>query len=88
MLRGYRAVLKGDRLEWTEAPPPEAGNGGVPVVVIVLEEAGSAVLSQGEQMAAALARLAEAGGITSFGDPVAWQRGIREDRPLYGRDES
>ncbi len=87
MLQGYRAVLRGDRLEWSEAAPPEAGNGGVPVVVIVLEEADLAVLSHGEQMAAALARLAEAGGVTSFGDPLVWQREIREDRPLYGRDE-
>ena len=35
MLHGYRAVLKGDRLEWMEAPP-NVRNGGVPVYVFVI----------------------------------------------------
>lgn len=26
------------------------------------------------------------GGITSIQDPVEWQKAVREDRPLYGRD--
>lgn len=26
------------------------------------------------------------GGITSIQDPVKWQKAVREDRPLYGRD--
>ena len=29
---------------------------------------------------------AAAGGITSIQDPVEWQKAVREDRPLYGRD--
>ena len=36
---------------------------------------------------AALERIARRGGIPSIPDPVAWQREIREDRPLPGRPE-
>ena len=30
---------------------------------------------------------AERGGITSIEDPLKWQQEVREDKPLYGRDE-
>lgn len=35
----------------------------------------------------ALEDLAALGGIKSIPDPVAWQREMRKDRPLGGRDE-
>ena len=35
----------------------------------------------------ALEELAMAGGIASIPDPSAWQRDIREDRPLPGRED-
>jgi hypothetical protein len=35
----------------------------------------------------ALEELARAGGIASIPDPAAWQREIREDRPLPGRED-
>ena len=35
----------------------------------------------------ALRRLAARGGIRSIPDPVAWQREMRKDRPLPGREE-
>lgn len=38
-------------------------------------------------MAAVLSQLAAAGGIRSIPDPLAWQREIRQDRPLPGRDD-
>ena len=88
MLTAYRAMLKGDRLEWAEAAPPDVGNGGLPVVVVVLKESEPEALSRGDQMAAALTALAELGGVASITDPLVWQRELREDRPLYGRDES
>ena len=37
--------------------------------------------------AEALRKLSEQGGFKSIPDPVAWQREIRKDRPLAGRDE-
>jgi len=38
-------------------------------------------------MATALAAIADAGGLSEFGDPTDWQREIRVDRALPGRDE-
>lgn len=35
----------------------------------------------------ALRRIAARGGIRSIPDPVAWQREMRQDRPLPGREE-
>ncbi|MBC7891358.1 MAG: hypothetical protein H7Y12_04020 [Sphingobacteriaceae bacterium] len=35
----------------------------------------------------ALRRIRDAGGIPSIPDPSAWQREIRKDKPLYGREE-
>lgn len=34
-----------------------------------------------------LKRIAERGGVTSFGDASEWQRQTREDRPLADREE-
>ena len=39
-----------------------------------------------EEAQAALRRLQELGTFKHVADPVAWQRAIRKDRPLPGRD--
>ena len=39
-----------------------------------------------EEMIAALRYLSDAGTFREITDPVAWQREIRKDRPLPGRD--
>lgn len=41
---------------------------------------------RGERMAAALAKLAKSSGLRAIKDPVLWQREMREDRSLPGRD--
>ena len=40
----------------------------------------------GTKMAAALEKLAASRAVASIEDPVAWQREVRRDRPLPGRD--
>ncbi len=86
----YRAVLKGNRLEWREEIPPEiAGEREVPVDVTILRDERFSVSragNTGERMAAALEKLAASQAVTSIEDPVAWQREVRRDRPLPGRD--
>jgi hypothetical protein len=65
MLRTYRAILRGDRLEWTgEGPKNAPGNQGVEVLVTILPEERSppSQENRGAAMAAALRRLADAGG--------------------------
>ncbi|HKH43827.1 MAG TPA: hypothetical protein VKM72_04100 [Thermoanaerobaculia bacterium] len=86
----YRAVLKGNRLEWRgEAPPEIDRDRAVPVdVTIVRDErfSSSRAAHAGERMAAALENLAASQAVASIEDPVAWQREVRRDRPLPGRD--
>ena len=79
----YTAVLRDGRLEWEgDAPALPAGT-RVRVTVAELPPTPpvNAALS-------ALERIAARGGATEFPhDLVAWQREIRQDRPLPGRDE-
>lgn len=44
--------------------------------------------NNGAKMAKLMAKMAKKGGIKSIPDPAAWQREIRKDRILPGRDES
>ncbi len=86
----YRAVLKGDHLEWRDEVPPEISmERAIPVdVTISRDERFSATRAAdaGPRMAAALEKLVASRGGASIEDPVAWQREVRRDRPLPGRD--
>jgi hypothetical protein len=86
----YRATLRGDRLEWQgEAPPEVARERAVPVDVTILRDkrlSASRAAKTGERMAAALEKLADSQAVASIEDPGAWQREVRRDRPLPGRD--
>ena len=42
--------------------------------------------SQGERMAAVLQRMADRNALSHIDDPAAWQREIRKDRSLPGRE--
>jgi hypothetical protein len=55
------------------------------VLVTVLEEETERE-GRGQRMADALTKLAESGTFSGVEDPVAWQREVRDDRPLPGRD--
>ena len=82
----YKAILRGDHVEWL-GPAPET-NGGIAVQITVIEEpTPTDAAARGQAMAAALQKIADAGGVPSIPDPVAWQREIRRDRPLPGRDD-
>lgn len=88
MLRTYRAILKGDRLEWSgDAPARLDRQLAVAVHVTLLEEPGEARigLEQGQRMAAALDQLAAIHAVKELEDPAGWEREIRRDRPLPDR---
>jgi hypothetical protein len=85
MLPTYKAILKGDRVEWIGAAPDT--NGGVPVEITVLKEATAADLeARRQRVRATLEALASRNPFAEVDDPVAWQREMRTDRPLPGRD--
>jgi hypothetical protein len=86
-MQTFRAILKGNRLEWTESPPTDL-DAEQPVEVKILDTPGDVdATTQGQRMAKALERLATANAFAHIKDPVAWQREVRKDRSLPGRDE-
>lgn len=88
MSNAYKANLVGNRLEWVdEAPHLPIGSASTPVLVTILPPAELTTKEMRRRRVAALERIAARGGIQSIPDPVAWQREMREDRPLRGRDD-
>jgi hypothetical protein len=89
MSHTYQAILRGDRLEWRDAPPKDlVPEQPVAVHVTILDQADQAVQPSrtGQQMAAILGQLAHSQALAGIADPVAWQRMVREDRELPDRD--
>jgi hypothetical protein len=84
MSESYRALLKGDHLEWTDVVPDDLAS-EQPVEVIILDEP-DRMADRRRRMAEALENLAASDAFSEISDPVEWQREIRKDRPLPGRD--
>jgi hypothetical protein len=82
----FLGTLRGNEIEWTGPSPADdhLSNEGRSVVVTLLSP--KQQTGQGKRMAAALERLALAGGCRSIPDPIAWERAQREDRDLPGRE--
>jgi hypothetical protein len=89
MTRTYKAILRGNRLEWAgEAPEPDHSKQAVEVYVTILpsSDASPTPASDGKSMAEALKRLAASGALSNISDPVAWQVEQRQEGLLPGRD--
>jgi len=86
MLEKYRATIHGDTIEWKGDVPDEVATNGVMEVFVTRVGEPANRVPNGQRAMAALERIAENGGIQSIVDPVAWQREIRKDRPLPGRE--
>jgi hypothetical protein len=84
MLRTYKAVLRGNRVEWIDAPP--APTRPTPVHITLLEESAEPTRPRGREMARALEALAQGGGLCGIPDPVSWQRDQRQERSLPSRE--
>jgi hypothetical protein len=80
----YRAILRGDRLEWTDRSPLELNP--EQLVEVTILDAPDHTADRGKRMAEALEKLAASDAFAEISDPVEWQREIRKDRPLPGRD--
>ncbi len=86
-MRTYRALLRGDRLEWLgEAPECQTDSPLNVQVTLVEQEPLSEEQARGPAMAALLEKLAERGTFADIPDPVRWQRELRQDRVLPGRE--
>jgi hypothetical protein len=89
MLNTYKAILKGNYLEWDEDVPDHlTPEDAVAVYVTILDASPitSPIIQQGQRMAAALEQLAAINALSDLTDPVAWEQEIREDRSLPDRD--
>jgi hypothetical protein len=87
MVRTYRALLRGNRLEWLEEVPESETDHPLSVQVTILEQGAAAEeVSRGQAMANLLERVAARGALSDIADPVKWQRELRQDRPLPGRE--
>lgn len=88
MLQTYRAILRGNYLEWSgETPEQLEREQSLEVHVTILKEtAASRLKSQGRRMAEAVERLASINALAEISDSSKWQREQREERPLPGRE--
>lgn len=91
MSRTYPAILQGDRVRWTGPAPAEQGPVRVSVTVegpapLGAGESGNGDADRGRQMAEALTAVAASGAFADVRDVSAWQREVRADRAMPGRD--
>ena len=91
----YKAVIRHDPVEhhdyveWISGKPKT--NEPIEVKISVWEEPWGKRREgkdkeNGEKLAELFEKLAELGTFSDIEDPVAWQREVRKDRPLPGRD--
>ena len=88
MLGTYKAILKGNRLEWSgDSPDYIVNDHAIGVLVTILEEAHVSPKNKkpGQRMAAALEKLAAIQALADLPEPDRWEREIRQDRPLPDR---
>ncbi len=84
MARSYKAVLRGDRVEWIDPPPVRPA--AIMVQISLLEGAPpDPDPDRGRKMAKVLDDLARIGAFADVENPVRWQREVRRDRALPGR---
>lgn len=82
----YRAIVRGDRIEWEDDVPEQIRTQApLNVFVTIPDQPSVADDTRGSRMAEALERLAASGGVASISDPLQWQREHRQDRDLPGR---
>jgi hypothetical protein len=87
MVLTYKALLRGNRLEWLEEAPESETDHPLSVQVTILEQGTVAEEHmRGQAMAAVLEQLAARGTLSDIANPVKWQRELRQDRPLPRRE--
>jgi hypothetical protein len=85
----YRAILRGDRLEWLGEAPESRPDAPLSVQVTIVDPepvSEEQERSRGLAMAALLEKLANRGTFSAITDPVEWQRELRRERALPGRE--
>jgi len=87
MQRIYEAILKGNLLEWAREVPKQSDR---PIrVYVTLQEDRSSLSAEfrRQKTVEKLEKIAASNIFADISDPVEWQRELRQDRPLPGRDK-
>ena len=84
-MRTYTALLRGNHLEWLGEAPESQTDAPLRVHVTIVEPVAE-VHVRGPAMAALLEKLAARGTFAAIPDPVKWQRELRQDRTVPGRE--
>jgi hypothetical protein len=89
MLKTYHVLLQpGGTIDWgADGPPMIPSATEVAVTVPTAETAPEERAARGERLRIALEAVAASNPFRDIVDPVEWQREIRKDRPLPGREE-
>ena len=83
-MRTYRAAIKGSHIEWRGRAPDVPADHVLNVEVTVLGPPNDG--DHRRAMAAILEEIAAGGGLVELDDAATWQREIRQDRELPGRE--
>ena len=88
MLSTYKAIVRGTTIEWgSDVSEHIRPDRPVAVYVTVLDEpVYTSPETQGQRMADVLQQLAAIHALADISDPAAWEREIRQDRQLPGRE--
>jgi len=87
MANTYRALLHGNILEWLNGRPDSVGDDeSVEVDVTLLNDESDTAHARGKRMAASLEQLANLPSSSLPKDAADWEREVRADRSLPGRD--
>ena len=85
-MRAYKAILRGDRVEWLDGAPET--DRPLQVYVTISDAISSGESKRNERTTFEILQgLADMGAFSEIEDPMAWQREIRKDRPLPFQDE-
>ena len=86
MPQTFPALLTGDQLQWSPSRPAVLPKDQPIWVNVTVSDDSPTNSPQGTRMSAALEQLARLAPFAEVNDPVGWQRELRSDRSLPGRD--
>ncbi len=82
----FQALLTGDQLKWNPSRPTKLPQDKPILVNVTVVDDPVSEAPPGAAMSAALEQLARIAPFADIDDPVEWQRALRSDRSLPGRD--
>ena len=86
MAQTFQALLTGDQLKWNPSRPAKLPRDKPILVNVTVSDDPVSESSPGVAMSAALEQLARLAPFADIDNPVEWQRALRSDRSLPGRD--